>query len=152
GLPANGIYAFNGASVTQVSAWSALSRILPYLEQDNLYRNINFAVPYSTQPAITSQRIPVFVCPSDPNDRGSGSAPVYGNKHWMVSYAVNLGTWSVLTKPNMQGGDGAFSANRGFRPGDFTDGMSNTLAMSEVKAYTNKLSGSPNSVALGYVA
>src|SRR5262245_37522848 len=40
GLPPNGIYAYNGATVTQVSGWSALSRLLPYIEQDNLYRKI----------------------------------------------------------------------------------------------------------------
>src|SRR5437870_4621219 len=45
-LPANGMYSSNGSSVTQFSAWSALARILPYLEQDNIYRDINFAVPY----------------------------------------------------------------------------------------------------------
>src|SRR3977135_1022343 len=28
GLPPNGIYAWNGAAVTQVSAWSAMARIL----------------------------------------------------------------------------------------------------------------------------
>ena len=36
GLPANGLYAFNGSTVTTTSAWSALSRILPYVEQENL--------------------------------------------------------------------------------------------------------------------
>ncbi|MBI1830190.1 MAG: DUF1559 domain-containing protein [Planctomycetes bacterium] len=149
GLPPNGIYAWNGASVTQISHWSAISRILPYLEQDNLYRNINFATPYSTQPAVTSQRVAVLVCPSDPNDRGSGSDPTFGNKHWMLNYAVNLGTWSVLTKPTLAGGDGAFGPNRSLRPADFADGMSNTLAMSEVKAYTNRVFGSPNSVVFG---
>src|SRR5437867_12607818 len=36
-LPPNGIYAYSGGAVTQTSPWSALARILPYLEQDNLY-------------------------------------------------------------------------------------------------------------------
>jgi prepilin-type N-terminal cleavage/methylation domain-containing protein len=147
-LPANGVYSWNGTAVTQISAWSALSRILPELEQDALFKGIDFSKPYSIQPAITSKRIAVFVCPSDPNDRGSGTDPVYGNKHWMVNYGVNLGTWAVLLKkPNgLQDGDGAFSEVRGYGPAAMIDGMSNTLALAEVKAYTNRISGSSNSM------
>src|SRR5437879_1655660 len=89
-LPPNGVYAYNGATVSQTSAWSALARILPYIEQENLFRTIDFATPYSAQPGISSQRVATYVCPSDPNDRGSGTDPVHGNKHWMVSYALNL--------------------------------------------------------------
>ena len=144
GLPPNGVYAYNGSAVTQTSPWSALSRILPYVDQDNLYHGIDFTVPYSTQPGVTSKRIPV--CPSEINDKGSGTDPTYGNKNWTLNYAVNLGTWAVLTKPTMQGGDGAFSPNRGFMPAHFTDGMSNTLAVAEVKGYTTRVTGSPNSV------
>ncbi|MBI3823565.1 MAG: DUF1559 domain-containing protein [Planctomycetes bacterium] len=149
-MPANGIYRWNGSGVTQVSAWSALARMLPYVDQEALFRNINFGLPYSQQPAITSQRVALFVCPSETNDRGSGTDPVYGNKHWPLNYAVNLGTWQVLTKPTMQGGDGAFSSNIGYGPAHITDGMSNTLAMADVKAYTNKVAGSPNTIAYGY--
>lgn len=148
-LPANGIYDFNGTAVVQISAWSALARLLPFLEQDNLYRNIDFATPYSLQPAITSQRIPVLLCPSEINDKGSGVDPIFGNKSYTLNYALNLGTWRVLSgkRAGMQVGDGAFCSNIGMRPAHFTDGMSNTLAMAEVKSYTAKISGSPNTVA-----
>src|SRR5262245_25936434 len=147
-LPPNGLYTWNGVTVTQVSAWPALSRILPELEQAALFKGIDFSKPYSIQPAITSKRIAVFVCPSDPNDRGSGTDPVFGNKHWMANYAVNLGTWAVLLKkPNgLQDGEGAFSEMRGYGPASVTDGLSNTLALAEVKAYTNRISGSSNSM------
>src|SRR5437667_12843175 len=67
GLPPNGMYSYNGAAVTQVSAWSAISRILPFIEQDTIYRGIDFSTPYSGQPAVTSKRIALFVCPSDIN-------------------------------------------------------------------------------------
>src|SRR3954462_6029622 len=36
GLPPNGNYAYNGSGVTTVNAWSAMARILPYVEQENL--------------------------------------------------------------------------------------------------------------------
>jgi prepilin-type N-terminal cleavage/methylation domain-containing protein/prepilin-type processing-associated H-X9-DG protein len=145
-LPPNGFFAYNGAAVVQVSPWSALSRVLPYIEQENLYRGIDFSQPYSTQPGITSRRIATYLCPVDINDRGSGTAPGYANKNWTLSYAVNLGTWAVLTNKTMgmQGGDGAFSPNRGFRPADFTDGMSNTLGLAEVKGYTTRVASSVN--------
>src|SRR5262249_20155434 len=136
GLPPNGVYTFNGSAVVQTSPWSALSRILPYIEQENLFRGINFSTPYSTQPAITSRRVATFLCPDEINDKGSGTDPLYGNKHWALNYAVNLGTWRVLTNKatTPQTGDGAFSPNFGLRPPHFTDGMSNTLALAEVKA------------------
>jgi prepilin-type N-terminal cleavage/methylation domain-containing protein/prepilin-type processing-associated H-X9-DG protein len=147
-LPANGIYAYSGSTVTQISAWSAVSRILPFIEQEPLFRGIDFAAPYSIQPAITSKRIATYICPSEVNDSGSGSDPTYGNKNWTISYAANLGTWAVLTKKptGMQGADGAFSPNRGFAPRDFVDGMSNTLALAEVKGYTTRVAGSPSTV------
>jgi prepilin-type N-terminal cleavage/methylation domain-containing protein/prepilin-type processing-associated H-X9-DG protein len=148
GLPPNGVFTPSGTAVVQTSPWSALSRVLPYVERENLFRGINFAAPYSTQPAITSRRVATYLCPAEVNDRGSGTDPVYGNKHWTLSYAVNLGTWAVLTRKAtaMQGGDGAFSPNRGFAPRDFTDGLSNTLAAAEVKGYTPRVFGTPNLV------
>src|SRR5262249_57124578 len=110
---------------------------------------IDFSISYNVQPAISSKRIATFICPSDPSDRGSGTDPVYGNKHWTLHYAVNLGTWAVLRgkTSGMQGGDGAFSPNYGFGPPHFTDGMSNTIGLAEVKGYTTRVSGTPTSVA-----
>src|SRR5262245_17493049 len=48
GLPPNGIYVWNGSGVTATSPWSAMSRILPYIEQENLFRSIDFTQPYSS--------------------------------------------------------------------------------------------------------
>ena len=143
GLPANGNYVWNGSGVTTVNAWSASSRILPYIEQEALFRGIDFNTSYNTQTGISSKRVGTFVCPSEVNDKGFGTDPTYGNKHWVINYAVNVGTWGVLTgKPSgMQTGDGAFAPNRGFRPPDMTDGLSNTLAMAEVKAFINRATG-----------
>ena len=146
GLPANGNYVWNGASVTVTNAWSGMARILPYIEQENLFRGIDFTVSYSVQIGISSKRVATFICPSEVNDKGFGTDPVYGNRYWPINYAFNQGTWAVLTgkASGMRTGDGAFTPNRGAKPGDFTDGMSNTLAVAEVKAFTNRVSGSPN--------
>jgi prepilin-type N-terminal cleavage/methylation domain-containing protein/prepilin-type processing-associated H-X9-DG protein len=146
GLPPNGNYVWNGSGVTTTNAWSAAARILPQIEQENLFRGINFAVSYNVQTGISSKRVGTFMCPSEVNDKGQGTDPTYGNKHWPINYALNLGTWPVLTAKGsgMQTGDGAFGPNRGYRPADFTDGMSNTLAATEVKAFTNRVTGASN--------
>ena len=147
-LPPNGVFTYNGSAMVQTSPWSAMSRILPYVEQENLYHNIDFSIPYSAQPAVTSRRIATYLCPSEVKDMGSGTDPVYGNKNWTISYAVNLGTWDVLTNKatGMQVGDGAFSPNRGYGPKNFQDGLSNTIAVSEVKGYTTRISGSASTL------
>jgi prepilin-type N-terminal cleavage/methylation domain-containing protein len=140
-LPPNGLYAPSGYKNT----WSALARLLPYIEQDNLHRAIDFNTPYSLQPGLASTRIALYVCPSERNDRGkSNSSGVPA--HWILNYAVNQGRWLVLNPLTGEGGDGAFAPNRGFAWRDFPDGMSNTLAAAEVKAYTPALrdGGAPN--------
>ena len=107
-LPPNGIFTYDGTTVVQTSPWSAMSRILPYIEQENLFREIDFSVGYSTQPGISSKRVATYICPSEVNDKGSGTDPTFGNKNWTLNYAVNLGTWGVLTNKAtaMQGGNG----------------------------------------------
>jgi prepilin-type N-terminal cleavage/methylation domain-containing protein len=150
-LPPNGVFTFNGSAMVQTSPWSAMSRILPYIEREDLFRHIDFNTPYSAQPWVTSKRVGSYICPIELADHGSGSDPVYGNKNWTINYAVNLGTWAVLTHKasRMQGGDGAFSPNSGFGQADFRDGMSNTLAIAEVKSYTTRVAGSPTSLQFG---
>ena len=146
GLPANGNYVWNGASVTTTNAWSAPARILPYIEQEALFRGIDFTTGYNTQTGVSSKRVGTYMCPSEVNDKGNGTDPAYGNKHWPINYAVNAGSWPVLTnKPTgMRPGDGAFAPSRGFRPADFTDGLSNTVGMAEVKAFTNRIAAATN--------
>jgi prepilin-type N-terminal cleavage/methylation domain-containing protein len=140
-LPPNGVFTYSAGSVVQTSPWSAVSRILPYVEQESLFRSIDFSVSYNTQPFVTSKRVGTFICPSELNDVGSGSDATYGNKNWTLSYAVNLGTWAVLINKagGMTGGDGSFAPNRGFTALDFPDGLSNTLAVAEVKGYTLRM-------------
>src|SRR5262245_40746217 len=64
-IPPIGYFPVGGPNVT----WSALARLLPYVEQDNLYKSINFDAPYSTQPNVSSMRVPILFCPSDNNNQ-----------------------------------------------------------------------------------
>ena len=68
--------------------------------------------------------------------------------------SVCAGTWFVLNPGTGTGGDGVFAANpvsiNGWlRPTDITDGLSNTLGMSELKSFTPYLRDSMNPSTLG---
>jgi len=117
--------------------WSVHARILPFLEEANLYNQANLSLPYD-DPAngdIATQRVGAYLCPSEVNDRqrtdSTGAA-----EHYPVTYGFNGGTWNVWDNATRRGGDGAFHPNSKLAPRDFTDGTSNTLCFSEVKAFT----------------
>jgi len=119
-------------------SWSIHGRILPYLEQASAYNRVDLQTAWDQQLAtgIPTMRIPTYLCPSEPNDTvrvdGSGNAYVYP-----TNYGFNFGTWLIYDPATGAGGDGAFFVNSHMQPRDFTDGMSNTLAAAEVKAFTS---------------
>ncbi len=55
-----------------------------------------------------------------------------------------MGTWFVYDPNTGQGGDGAFIMNRGLAPTTYHDGLSQTIAFAEVKAYTPLVGFSSN--------
>lgn len=116
--------------------WSVQARILPFLEQSNLYNSLDLSRSYD-DPAnadVAPLKIPILLCPSDPNDRSrtSGGQAV----HYPLCYGFNGGTWQVWDNASRKSGDGAFAPNAALQPRDFTDGLSNTLHFSEVRAFT----------------
>jgi prepilin-type N-terminal cleavage/methylation domain-containing protein/prepilin-type processing-associated H-X9-DG protein len=133
-FPAAGTYPVGG---TAADSYSVHARILPYLEQDNLYQLVDLTAPATSQPTVTAQRIPPYVCPSDPNVKPRASTP----PRYPTSYAANVGTWFVLDPATGRGGDGAFPMNTGCTVGDFADGMSNTVGFAEVKVFGAYLLG-----------
>lgn len=140
--PALGTYPVNGTGVS----WSVHAHLLPYLEQENLQRLIDFSRPYSQQPAVTEKPIKTFLCPSEQNTRPrpDGAVTYFPN----TSYAFNAGTWFLWSPQTGKTGNGAFCVNLKLRPADFLDGLSNTLAAAEVKTYTPYLrdGGSPSAL------
>lgn len=125
-----------GVTTTVGGQWSVRARILPYLDQANLQNLINWNVGYSTQVNVAIARIPVYLCPSDPNDIVRINPSTGVPRDYPSNYAVNFGTWKIYDPNNGTGGDGAFYPNSKLHDGGFTDGMSNTLCASEAKAYT----------------
>ena len=114
--------------------WSVHARILPFIEQDNLHRQINLAGAFAAHPLVTPQRVALYVCPKELKDQEQVAG---GVKHWPTTYGVNHGTWLIFDPTTGRAGDGAFTVLRGTRMTDFTDGTSNTLAMAEVRPGLN---------------
>lgn len=118
-------------------SWSIHGRLLPYLEQASAYDQVRLDIAWDAQLAtgVPQLRIPTYVCPSDVNDtvRIKNGAPFI----YPQTYGFNFGTWLIYDPATGRGGDGAFYVNSRTRPADIRDGLSNTLAAAEVKAFTS---------------
>lgn len=121
--------------------WSAQARILPYIEAVALAEAIDFGAGYKAATIrvngadipIASYRVPTYLCPSEVNDEqriGSN-----GPEHYPLSYAYSAGPWFVFDANDQKVGEGMFTAGRGRKFRDCLDGLSNTLAFAEVKAF-----------------
>ncbi|AMV19648.1 DUF1559 domain-containing protein [Planctomyces sp. SH-PL14] len=120
------------------STWSIHGRLMPYMEQTNLYNKIDLAVGWSAFPVISNFRVPNYACQSDAK---AGTARDAGGGIFLLptSYGFNFGTWFVYDPATNRGGDGFTYPNSNLNAGSFTDGTSNTLLASEVhtwQAYT----------------
>ncbi len=140
-----------GPSLSNQSTWMA--RILPQMEQSALYDRMDFVRdrPTGWDPNnVRAEVITGYRCPSDPKTTAvSGFAPtsyvacigdsyrLYGDGGSTASaaqghgsYIVGNGTWAraVLNNGNEEG---VFATNSHCRFRDITDGLSNTMAVSE---------------------
>ncbi len=127
-------------------AWSVQARLLPQLEQGNLQQLINWDLPYGMQGLVTRTRVPTYLCPSEPRDepRLDGNATDPDFTHYPLNYGANMGEWFIFDPQTQRGGSGLFYPNSSTHMGSVTDGTSNTLAFSEVKAYTPYLRDGDN--------
>ena len=117
-------------------SWGVHGRILPYLEQSSLDANIDPSIAWDDQQSIDGIQIATYSCPSDP---GSDQIRVFDDDRpslYPTTYGFNFGTWFVYDPATRKGGDGMFYPDsfKSFR--DCLDGASNTLLLSEVKAWT----------------
>ena len=124
--------------------------LLPYVEQGNLLNEYQSGA--ANQALAIQQKISIFDCPSDPNVGavvdGGGPAPASFTYRYPVTYGFNFGTWFLYDWAGHTGGDGAFVINNPLTAAAFTDGMSSTLAASEVKAQTQ---GGGIKTGIGYI-
>lgn len=101
-------------------------RILPYLEQDPLFRRFNFSLPMSQQAPLANQRPNIMACPSDSVASNTLSSSYFGNGGWYaIDPSVPGGSFATLT------GVFRFISSRPLGPQHVTDGLSNTAMLSE---------------------
>jgi prepilin-type N-terminal cleavage/methylation domain-containing protein len=147
-----------GQGTTRIAA---LTKLLPYLDQANIYNQYNQSINWSVgaNVALSRQVIPVFNCPSNPlagnldgipdvianyaqdTSATSDYSPVYG-----ISQLVYDNGLTTLPKPALftDPGDSNYRYIKGFFPKnaelngqkgtqfrDVTDGLSNTIAVVE---------------------
>ncbi len=111
--------------------WSAQTRLLPYVERDELGRLIDYSQSSDGQ-AMAVHRVALLMCPAEINDH----PPADPASPYPLNYLMSLGSWFVYDPVSGASGDGAIGMNRKTRLLDVSDGTSNTLGMSEGKAYT----------------
>ena len=113
--------------------------LLPHLEQDNLFRNALGIVPfpppvgptavyYPGNNNVYSQRVAVFLCPSDPSAGPDGVVRINGVAFGAACYGPNalvMAQNDLTTKPYKVNPQGKT------RIADITDGTSNTILYAE---------------------
>lgn len=114
---------------------SVHARLLPYMEQTQIYDLINFKVDYNHVDNATAlnTKVATFMCPSDP-----AVAVQTANQGAQNNYYVNSGTiplWQRTTASSWIGQipdwDGVFYRDSFLKLAAITDGMSNTAGISE---------------------
>ncbi|QEG21405.1 DUF1559 domain-containing protein [Mariniblastus fucicola] len=129
-----------------VDGWSVQAQILPFIEQANLYSEIDFTLSYNAaenasvnlggvEQRLATARVAVYLCPSEVKDelRVDSAGEPY---HYPLNYAANAGDWFVFDPATRKTGPGAMTTFKELPISSFTDGTSNTLFYGEVKAYT----------------
>lgn len=116
-------------------SWSIHARIMPFMEENNAFKDIDFDIDWHDQVAtgVPAYAVPSYTCPSEPNTltrQNGGSDYVHG-----TTYGFNMGSWLIHDPVTGQTGDGAFRVNQKTRDRDFTDGRSSTLCATDVKNY-----------------
>jgi len=133
--------------VASVSAdtYSVHARILPYLDQNNVFSQVDFNLSATSQQAVVGQRIPTYLCPSEIKKTARVTATLIRQP---LNYGANVGVWFVYNPGTGQGGDGALPANTFARAAEFADGLSNTIGFAEVKTYMSLVrdGGNPSAV------
>lgn len=113
--------------------WSAFARLLPYLEQNSVYKLADFNNSYNGS-SVAKARIATYLCPTEPNDVQRLENGVAA--HYPLNYGANNGAWFIYDPARNQTGAGVFVVNGRINSRSLRDGASNTLCLAEVKAFT----------------
>lgn len=149
-LPPGSIVYKTGSTISG-HGWTWHASILPYLDQKPLYDQIQGANGMGTEGGGTTsakQRlagqtvIPVFWCPSQPDVRNGVQKGGYTTSNYNGNMGTQIGDGSGdncdlaanLASPTLgcMGANGIFFPSSNVRYRDVTDGLSNTIVVSEV--------------------
>ena len=145
-----GTFAVGGSNVPATTHGWGLP-LLPYIEQDALYKQYNLAAPFATavggpaqNQAVTNTRLKMYTCPSNPENQ----APPFS--YTLVYYGVFTSTWTAMSADygpishvhsslasaitsfptdNLQG---LIRVDQKVTPVEVTDGLSNTILSAEI--------------------
>jgi prepilin-type processing-associated H-X9-DG protein len=111
--------------------YSAITRLLPQLEQGPLFDGVNFHLDCG-QPeelwqnlTVMNTLLAVVLCPSDPD----ASPPGYGRTN--VHFSSGPTPWFAPGASVPGSKTGPFTVHTSYRTSDFTDGLSQTIGASE---------------------
>jgi prepilin-type N-terminal cleavage/methylation domain-containing protein/prepilin-type processing-associated H-X9-DG protein len=141
---------YPGSPVPAVDAapgWAWGTFLLPYLEQDNLYRQIRIDLPcWDPANAAVRHAPKVFINPGAPNRgptmtvrlAGGGTGPTFGISHYVGNNGQDE-SWAY-DRPDLSGipGTGPFFRNSKTRMADVTDGLSGTVFVGEHTTISHK--------------
>ncbi len=116
--------------------------LLPYLEQDNLYRQVSLGVNWHAQPVSFGTRLKGLECPSAPNGTVVDGAPdttpqwtnIVANGDYAAIYGVDprLASAGLVDQASVGFENGAVSRSQRLNfSSSFPDGLSNTLHVTE---------------------
>jgi prepilin-type N-terminal cleavage/methylation domain-containing protein/prepilin-type processing-associated H-X9-DG protein len=138
GLPAN----IRPSAVSTVRVrW--LTYVLPYIEQGPLFTQVNLNQNWHLQPAVFGTRLTIVECPSAPNGAIVDGAPdtpptpqwtpIVANGDYSGFYGVSpeLITVAGLSASTARADNGAISKTTKLNFAAFTDGLSNTIQLTE---------------------
>ncbi|HUG70302.1 MAG TPA: DUF1559 domain-containing protein [Pirellulaceae bacterium] len=120
---------------TRSGSISYLARMLPYIEQNALYDQIDFSVSYNhaLNLPVMNTPVPAFLCPSDsdrlPTTLGARNN-YYGNSGFNILFG-NPSTNPSNSNFSMPPCNGVFVPDRVIKFADIRDGTSNTACISE---------------------
>jgi prepilin-type N-terminal cleavage/methylation domain-containing protein/prepilin-type processing-associated H-X9-DG protein len=135
--------------------------ILPYVEQDALFRRFNLTAVYNVAPNKTqaSVLVPIYQCPSAVNlyTENAAENSTTGEPGWTTHYHGNMGPNDLATNRyevvgSTNGGQaqqGVLGRDTKYRLTDLMDGSSNTLLVGET-SWTRGGTGDPSSLPVGY--
>jgi prepilin-type N-terminal cleavage/methylation domain-containing protein len=139
----------DSATLDGPPGWAWGTYLLPYLEQDNLFRQLNLNLPCydAANAAAVRTELKVFLCPAAPNlagpsvirNQSGATLATFGRSHYVANvgqdepwgYSPALVDWTSVAS-------GPFYRNSQTRIADITDGTSNTVFIGEHTTISDK--------------